>query len=138
MLKVFPTIVAASCLLLLTFASVAQDLTIPQTEFSVSTEDSLSLEPGSQQKIGVWILRSKPFSGTTVRMTVSSTLPDGVLVNFQPRQGQFDYSEATISVNPATKPGIYPIIISGTIQYKTKGHVIKLTVLPPTISTKLR
>ena len=138
MSKLKLTLVAVSCLLFMTLTSYSQNLNIPQTEFSIATDDSLAIETGSFKKLGVWVLRSKSFLKTNVRMSVSSALPEGVQVNFLPGHGQFDYCEATISVNPATKPGTYLIIVSGTINYKTKGQVVKLTVPPPVISSNLR
>lgn len=106
----------------------SQNLSIPQKEFYVSADDSVNIEKGSFKKLNIWILRSKSFAKTNVKMSLSSSLPEGVLLNFQPARGHFDFCEATISINPETKPGTYLIVVSGTINYKTKGHIVKLTI----------
>ena len=135
MSKSFFKILAMGIALYASFVSYAQNLTIPQKEFSISAEDSMNIKPGSIQKLNIWVLRSKSWSKTNVSMTVSSTLPEGVLVSFQPPKGNFDYCEATISVNPESKPGTYLIVVSGTISYKTKGQIIKLTIPEPVVTS---
>lgn len=114
----------------------SQNVTIPQTEFTISTTDSLVIEKGSFEKIPVWVLRSKAFAGRNVKMGVSSTLPDGVVVNFQPQSSYFDLCETMISVNPNTQAGQYHIIVSGSTQSKTKGKIIKLIVVEPSMTMR--
>jgi hypothetical protein len=124
-------IITAICCALHVYSSCySQNMTIPQKEFTISSTDSVNIEKGSFQKLNVWVLLSKSLVKTNVNveMNISSALPEGVCVTFQPQQGDFDYCEATISVNPETKPGMYFIIASATIRNKTKGHIIKLTV----------
>ena len=60
-----------------------QNVIIPQKEFSVFTDDSIRIEKVSQKKIDVLILRSKQFK-RKVRMDVSSSLPEGVSIRFDP------------------------------------------------------
>ena len=117
------------CLLVgFTASSQSQNLEIPKTEFSVSTTDSLTIEKGSYQKLDVWVLRSKRFAKHKVKLGVSSSLPEGVVINFGNQKEYFDLCEATISVTPEAKPGTYFIIISGSIRYKSKGEVVKLII----------
>lgn len=124
------TLVLLLCLTVTTTVkSLGQNLTLPQEEFSIFTADSLEMEVGSFKKINVWVLRSKAFHGTRVKMDISSTLPEGVVINFSPRNDYFDVCEAAVSVNPVTKPGVYYVIISGTMSYKSKGHILKLKVV---------
>jgi hypothetical protein len=75
-------------------------------------------------------------SNKNVRMGISSSLPEGVIIDFEPDFGNFDLGQATIHVNRSTKAGSYYIILSGTIQYKTKGRVLKLVITDTTTDIK--
>ncbi len=61
-------------------------------------------------------------------MDVSSSLPEGVSISFDPSQGNFDKCVATIDVGASAKPGTYLVVIIGTIQFKSIGRVLRLTV----------
>ncbi len=106
----------------------AQNYPIPKKGFSIVTDDSVVIEKGTLKKIKVLVLRTKALSNANVRMEISSLLPKGVAISFAPDGGDIDLSEAIIAVSPSTKAGSYFIILSGTIQYKTKGRVIKLVI----------
>lgn len=124
------TLVLSFCIIaLFAMKTNSQNLTLPQTEFEISTVDSLEIEVGSFKKLNVWVLRSKAFMGRKIKMDISSTLPTGVILNFSQKQEYFDVCEAMLSVNPVTKPGVYYVIISGTMNYKSKGHILKLKVV---------
>ena len=108
-------------------AAKCQNIAIPKKEFRVFTDDSISVEKDSQKKIDVLVLRSKQFK-RRVRMDITSSLPPGVDISFDPSLGNFDSCVATINVGTSAKPGTYLIIISGTIKNKSIGRVLKLTV----------
>jgi hypothetical protein len=114
-----------------------QNIAIPQKEFRVFTDDSINVEKDSQKKIDVLVLRSKRFK-RKVRMDVTSSLPQGVDISFDPRQGNFDSCVATINVSATAKPGTYLVIISGTIKSKSIGRVLKLTVADEDMTGHLR
>ena len=129
------TLVLLACII--AFSSMkanSQNLTLPQTEFSIATLDSLEMEVGSFKKFNIWVLRSKSFMRRKIKMDISSTLPEGVVLNFSTQQEYFDVCEASLSVNPVAKPGVYYVIISGTTSYKSKGHILKLKVLDSDVS----
>ena len=123
-------------LLLSVIASVAVTLTVsaqdkvaPRTEYSVSvSENKLQVKPGESKALTVSILRSKSFSKAEAKLGLSSGLPEGVTVSFEPAEGMFESSVATITVGPATKEGEYQLILKTTLNNKIKGSIIKLTV----------
>ncbi|WP_276371709.1 hypothetical protein [Chryseolinea sp. H1M3-3] len=106
----------------------AQNFPTPKKGFFIVADDSVVIEKGTLKKINVSVLRAKGLSNENVRMETTSFLPDGVEISFAPERGDIDLSEAIIAVAPSTKVGSYFIVLSGTLQYKTKGRVIKLVV----------
>jgi hypothetical protein len=114
----------------------AQNFNIPRDGFSIALDDSIIIEKGTFKKINIWVLRAKASVNKNVRMEISSPLPEGVLINFEPDFGDFDLGKALIQVNPLTKAGSYFIILSGTIHYKTKGRVLKLIITDTTPGIK--
>jgi hypothetical protein len=123
----FTSFLLAAMTISVRFEAKAQNIPIPNKEFSIFTDDSISIKQESQKKLDVLVLRSKKFKGK-VRMDVSSSLPKGVEITFDPPQGTFDYCVATINVNASVRPGTYLVVISGTIQSKSIGRMLKLTV----------
>ena len=110
-------------------ASYAQQVEIPQKEFTVSLSDeSVSLSRGENKKIDINILKSKAYQKGTIAMGLSSTLPTGVTLSFDPKKGDADVSQATIMALPEALPGTYSIIVNATINYKTKGSILKVTI----------
>src|SRR5687768_5977393 len=91
-------------------STYGQNFTIPQRGFSIIADDSVTLEKGTLKKINVWVLRAKAFVNKNVRMGISSSLPEGVIIDFEPDFGNFDLGQATIHVNRSTKAGSYYII----------------------------
>lgn len=127
MKKLFPLI------LIVTFAAastaIAQDKTAPRTEYSVSlSEKVVNLKPGETKQITVSLLKSKSYSRSKAKLGLSSTLPEGVTVAFEPAEGVFDESVASISANSTAKDGEYQIIIKTTINNKIKGSIVKVVV----------
>lgn len=107
----------------------AQEKIIPRTEFaidlSVSTMEAL---PGQIKNVEVNLNRSKSYSKSNATLGISSGLPQGVTVNFEPSEGVINSSVAKITITEDTKPGIYTLIFKGTIQQKSKGATLKLVV----------
>ena len=110
-------------------ASYAQQVEIPQKEFSVLLSDeAVTLSRGENKQIDVNILKSKAYQKGKTAMGLSSTLPAGVTLSFDPEKGNADVSQATITALPEALPGTYSIIVNATINYKTKGSILKVTI----------
>src|SRR6186713_3079612 len=95
--------------LLLAAASVcsyAQQVEIPQKEFAVSlSEETVTLARGENKSVDVRILKSKAYQKGKVKMGLSSSLPAGVTLSFDPESGSADLSRATITALADAQPG---------------------------------
>jgi uncharacterized membrane protein len=107
----------------------AQEKTPPRTEFIIElSTSSLETKPGESSEIAILLNRSKSYAKSNVVLSLSSGLPEGVSITFEPANGVIEKSVAKISVAETTKPGNYMIIVNGTIQHKNKGATLKLVV----------
>lgn len=107
----------------------AQDQATPRTEYSVSvSEKAVTLAPGETKQITVSILRSKSFASSLAKLGLSSTLPAGITVSYEPSEGVKDSSIATISASKDAPAGEYQIILKSTVKNLTKGTIVKVTV----------
>lgn len=61
-------------------------------------------------------------------MGVSSILPRGVTITFDPDKGKFESSIATISIDNDAERGEYMLILSATLNHKTKGSILRLLI----------
>ena len=61
-------------------------------------------------------------------MGLSSALPAGVTLTFDPDKGDGDLCQATISALSDAQPGTYSVIVNATLNYKTKGSILKIAV----------
>jgi hypothetical protein len=127
MKKIFPIILILSIAVM--SATIAQDKTTPRTEYTVSlSEKVVNLKPGETKQLTVFLLKSKSYIHSKAKLGLSSTLPEGITVAFEPAEGLFDSSEASISATPTAKEGEYQIIIKTTINNKIKGSIVKVVV----------
>jgi hypothetical protein len=118
-------------LALLPIASVVsgQNLEIPQNEFALSfSKEQLELSRGEKGELEILILKSKSYQKSKARMGVSSSLPKGVTITFDPDSGTFDSSSANISIQDDATPGQYMLILNATLNNKTKGSILKLLI----------
>jgi hypothetical protein len=121
-------------LLTLLFASAlsycyGQNVDIPKKEFTVFiAEETTTLTRGDHKNVDIRILKSKSYQKGKVKMGLSSSLPPGITITFDPESGNGDLIHAKISALPDTTPGVYSIIVNATINYKTKGSILKITV----------
>lgn len=110
---------------------LAQEKTSPRTEYVVElSESALNIGKGESKEITVTFLRSKSFAKSKATLGLSSSLPKGVHVTFDPAEGVGDSSVAKISVDTDAAEGTYHIIISSALQGKKKGSMLTLTVTP--------
>jgi hypothetical protein len=118
-----------AAMLLAFVSSYAQQVDIPQKEFVLSLEnESIVLSRGENKKIDVRILKSKSYQKSKVQLGLSSGLPSGITLSFEPEKGNVDSSVATISAAADTSLGEYTVIVNATMNYKTKGSILKIVV----------
>ncbi len=107
----------------------AQNLEIPQNEFTISCcKDQLELAPGENQQFDISILKSRGYQKSKVKMGISSSLPNGVVITFDPDKGNFDSTKASIRIEEDATPGEYSIILNATLNYTTKGTILNLLI----------
>jgi hypothetical protein len=117
-------------LLLLVVSTVSgQNLEIPQNEFALSfSKEQLKLSRGEKGELEILILKSKSYQKSKAKMGISSSLPKGVTITFDPDKGAFDSSKANISIQADATPGQYMLILNATLNNKTKGSILKLLI----------
>lgn len=110
-------------------ASVAQEKTAPRTEFTVElSTSSLEIKAGETKELTLTLNRSKQYSKSKATLGLSSGLPEGVTITFEPTEGVVDNSIVKVAVAQHTKAGNYMIILNSTMQHKSKGATLKLVV----------
>lgn len=110
-------------------ALFAQEKKTPSKEFILELSSStLDVKQGGNKEVTVAINRSKSFSKSEVVLGLSSGLPQGVTVTFEPAEGLIESSVAKVAVAENVKAGNYMIILNGTIRNKSKGATLKLVV----------
>ena len=106
-----------------------QNLKIPRNEFALSfSRNQMELARGETGKFEILIRKSKAYRKSKAKMGVSSGIPNGVVITFDPSNGNFESSTASISVKPDATPGQYLVILNATLQNKTKGSILKLLI----------
>jgi hypothetical protein len=122
-IKFFLVLVTAS------LAVSGQNLEVPKNEFSISlSKDKLELSHGENDQLDIGILKSKGYQNSKIKMGMSSSVPKGVSIAFDPNKGTFDFTKAIISIGDDATPGTYLLIVNATLQYKTKGSILKLVI----------
>lgn len=103
--------------------------TAPRTEFAIQlSKNALEVKAGTTTEINVNILRSKTYTKSKAKLGFSSKLPEGITASFEPAEGMFETSVATISVAENTKAGQYQLILNAELNNKVKGSIVKLVV----------
>jgi hypothetical protein len=110
-------------------ALFAQERIAPRTEFTVTlSATAVEAKPGETKSVDVILNRSKSYAKSNAKLGLSSGLPAGVTIVFEPAEGVIESSVAKISVGSEVKAGTYTIILNSVIQNKSKGKTLKLTV----------
>ena len=118
-----------AAVLMLSMSCYAQQVDIPQKEFGLALEsESVTLSRGENKKVEVRILKSKSYQKSKVQMGLSSGLPSGITLSFDPEKGNVDASSATVTAGSDATPGEYSVIVNATMNYKTKGSILKIVV----------
>lgn len=108
---------------------VAQEKIAPRTEYTVSlSENVVKLAPGETKQLTVSILKSKLYAKSKATLGLSSTLPDGITVTFEPAEGMFESSVASIAAASTVPVGEYQFILKTTVNHKIKGSIVKVVV----------
>lgn len=101
----------------------------PKKEFTLTlSENELSVKPGTSSEFMVTILRSKAYTRSSAKLGFSSALPEGVTITFQPADGMFDSSIASVVVTENAKPGKYQVIVNAKLNNTVKGSILKVVV----------
>ncbi|MBI3219344.1 MAG: putative Ig domain-containing protein [Bacteroidetes bacterium] len=100
------------------------------------SESSVSIKPGESKQVTVSIVRSKYFAKEKATLGLQSALPQGVTLTYEPKEGNFENSNALISVAPDATPGTYNIVLSATLNTKRKGSILKVTVGSDQVAAK--
>ena len=78
----------------------AQQVEVPQKEFTLSLSDeTVTLARGENKKVDIRILKSKSYQKGKMKMGLSSSLPNGITLSFDPEKGDGDSSQATITAH---------------------------------------
>jgi hypothetical protein len=117
---------------------VAQTKTeLPRTDFVVNlSESSLTLKPGESKQVIVSIVRSKYYAKEKAILGLMGQLPKGITVTYEPAEGNFESSVATLSAAADVLPGTYNIVLSTMLSVKKKGEILKVTVAADQVSVK--
>lgn len=115
----------------LTFTAVlAQEASpIPRTEFALAlSQSSVKVNAGETTTIDLQILRSKTYKKSNATLGLSSSLPEGVVVTFEPETGLFEKTAVKITTAVNARPGEYLLILKANLQNHTKGATLKVIV----------
>ncbi len=103
--------------------------TAPRTEFAMQlSKNAFDVKPGTSTEFTVQIIRSKTFTRTKGKLGFSSSLPEGITITFEPTEGLFETSNATITVSEHAKAGQYQVIVNAELNRVVKGSILKITV----------
>jgi hypothetical protein len=101
----------------------------PAKEFALTlSENELTVKPGTTSEFLVTILRSKSFTRSSAKLGFSSILPEGISITFQPAEGMFETSTASVVIAENAKPGKYQIILNAKLNNTVKGSILKVVV----------
>jgi hypothetical protein len=113
----------------LTVSVSHQLLAQKETDFAINLSASeIEVKAGESREMTINLTRSRGYNKAKAKLGVSSTLPKGVTVNYEPQDGLIHASVIKISVEPGTPAGTYVLVPNCTMNYKSKGALLKLTV----------
>ncbi|MEJ0054316.1 MAG: hypothetical protein WDN75_00890 [Bacteroidota bacterium] len=118
-------------------AMAQSGMQIPQKEFTINlSESTLTLKPGESKQLTVSILRSKYYSKADAVLGFSNKLPEGITAQYEPSTGFFETSVVTVTASPTTAIGVYQLILNGTLNHKTKGNILRISVGTESVASK--
>ena len=129
--------ITLSFLLVVAFASGQTKSGLPLTDFTIDlSEKSVVIKPGDVKQIVVSITRSKHYVKEKAILGLSSFLPKGVTVRFEPTEGNPEISNVILTVAHDADPGVYQLVVSATLNHKKKGTVLTLSVNNEPVAAK--
>jgi hypothetical protein len=106
-------------------------------EFTLTlSQDKLQLKAGEQKDISLNLQRSKSYARVSASIRLSSALPEGIRITFEPDAGVINNSTAHILVDENAKPGSYIVVINCTMNHKNKGVMLKLVIEGNAVTSK--
>lgn len=107
--------------------SMAQEA--PAKEFTVSlSTETVVLRAGESQTVTVTLNKSRSFSKAKAEFVVTSGLPQGLTVVFDPASGLESTSQATLSVAKDATPGSYTVALGAAMFGKKKAALVKVEI----------
>lgn len=123
-----------SILLFITTSVVLAQETValPAKEFAIAlSQNTLEVKPGETRELEIILQRSRSYSKLKADMNLSSSLPDGIEISFDPSSGILENTKAIIKAAENATPGNYTIILNAAMNHKNKGAMLKLIVKGP-------
>jgi hypothetical protein len=131
------TALTFSLLLVVAVAMAQTKAVLPRTEFTIDlSEASIAIKPGESKQVTVMIARSKYYAKEKATLGLQSSLPQGVTISYEPREGNFESSVATILVASDAPVGVHQLVLSAMLNTKKKGTILRLTVGADQVATK--
>jgi uncharacterized membrane protein len=110
-------------------AQAQESKSAPRTEFTLDlSAATLKVNAGESSAIDLSILRSKTYKKSNAVLGLSTSLPEGITVEFEPNNGVIEKTNVKVIASRAAKPGEYLLILKATLQNHTKGATLKLVV----------
>jgi hypothetical protein len=101
----------------------------PKKEFLISlSANSVEVKPGETKEVTVSLIRSNAFSKSKAKLGLSSSLPAGISLSYEPSEGVIESSVAKITVSADAKAGTYLVLPNAIINNKSKGTTLKVIV----------
>jgi hypothetical protein len=123
------TLLTVSLLFAASLVMAQTKAALPRTDFTIDlSESTLTVKPGESKQVTISIARSKYFAKEKAILGLQSSLPQGVTISYEPKEGNFETSMATISVAPETAIGVHQIVLNAMLSTKKKGAILKLAV----------
>jgi hypothetical protein len=94
------------------------------------------IKPGESKQVTVSIARSKYYSKEKAILGLQSSLPQGVTVSYEPKEGNFESSIATVTVAQDAANGVHQLVLSAMLSTKKKGTILKVTIGTDQIAAK--
>lgn len=90
--------------------------------------DAIQLKAGSTAQVDLNLVRGGRYKNHEATLGLSSGLPAGLTVNYEPAVNVMEKSLITISSTKETKPGVYYVGIKATILNTIKSTLLKVEV----------
>jgi hypothetical protein len=90
--------------------------------------DAIQLKAGSTAQVDLTLVRGGRYKNQAATLGLSSALPAGITVQYEPAVNVMEKSLITISSTKETRPGVYYVGIRATILNNIKSTLLKVEV----------